>query len=175
MHAHGKHLKFPGDDPERVHLTDKRVRYLRTQIFRLLLFGAFAICGLLACGRSLSQAELELHFREGGGPDWLFVSGGHINFDANTAILIREWLIAHGNDWKSASLRDFDPAKTQLLTDNCAIEIDGDRIVVSFERDKKDTDSTIYLQRRLSPSERSFWNTVIDQIKTQTLGELSRK
>jgi len=160
------------NDPERFRL---RIRRLRAQFIILSLFGAFAICGLSACGRSLSQAELESHFREGGGPDWLFVSGGHINFDANTASLIREWLITHDTDWKSASLSDFDPAKTQLLTDNCAVEMDGERIVVSFERDKKDTDSTIYIQRLLSPSERSFWNTVIEQIKMQTPGKLSRK
>ena len=142
---------------------------------KLSLFVAFAICGLSSCGQSLSQAELESHFREGGGPDWLFVSGGHINFDANAASLIKEWLIAHDTGWKSAALSDFDPAKTQLLTDGSAIEIDGDRIVVSLERDKKDTDSTIYVQRLLTPSERLFWNAVIEQIKTRTLGKLSRQ
>jgi hypothetical protein len=166
---------FPKNDPERIRLMNKRVRRLRAEFIKLSLFGAFAICGLSACGRSLPQAELESHFREAGGPDWLFVPDGHINFDANTASLIREWLIAHDTDWKSASLSDFDPAKAQLLTDNCAIEIDGHRIVVSFERDKKDTDSTIYVQRLLSPSERSFWNTLIERIKTQALGKLSRK
>jgi hypothetical protein len=152
---------------------DKRVKCLRVQLIKLSLFGAFAICGLSACSRSLSQAELESHFRGGGGPDWLFVSNGHINFDANTAGLIRAWLMAHNTDLKSASVSDFDPDRTQLLTDNCAVEIDGDRIVVSFERDKKDTDTTVYVQRRLSSSERSFWNTVIEQIKT--LGNFSRK
>jgi hypothetical protein len=165
----------PKCPPEPACVMDKRVRRLRANFIHLSLFGTFAICGLLACSRSPSQADLESHFREGGGPDWLFVSGGHINFDANTASLIREWLIAHDADWKAASLRDLDPAKSQLLTDNCAIEIDGDRIVVSYETDKKDTDSTIYVQRLLSPRERSFWNTVIEQIKTQTLGKLSRK
>jgi hypothetical protein len=157
---------FPIPDPEQGRLMDKRARRLHMQLINLSLFGAFAICGLLACSRSLSQAELESHFREGGGPDWLFVSGGHIDFDANTASLIRGWLIAHNTDWKPASLSDFDAHKTQLLTDNCAVEIEGDRIVVSFERDKKDTDSTVYVQKRLSPSERSYWNTVIEQIKT---------
>jgi hypothetical protein len=162
---------MPKMTPERTRLMNKRVAFA-AQFINLSLFGAFAICDLSACGRSPSQAEMASHFREGGGPDWLFVSGGHINFDANRASLIREWL-AHDTDWKSASLSDFDPAKTQLLTDNCAVEIDGDRIVVSFERDKKDTDSTIYVQRRLSPSERSFWNTNIEQIKMQPLGNLS--
>jgi hypothetical protein len=119
----------------------------------------------LACSRSPSRAELEAQFRGGGGPDWLFVSGGHINFDGSTASLIRAWLIAHDTDWEPASLSDFDPVKTQLLTDNCAVEIDGSRIVVSFERDKQDSNSTIYVQRRLSPSERSFWNAVIEKIK----------
>jgi len=109
---------------------------------------------------------LKSHFAEGGGPDWLFVSGGHINFDKPTATAIKEWLIKHDTDWKPASLSDFDPAKTQLLTDNSAIEIDGDRIVVSFERSKKDTDTTTYIQRRLTSSEQSFWDSLIEHIKT---------
>lgn len=140
---------------------------------KLSFLGAFAILVLSACTRSLSQAELNSHFRNGGGVDWLFVPGGHIDFDAHTATLIRDWLVAHDADWKSAALSDFKPSKPQLLTDNSSVEIDGNRIVVSFERDKKDTDSTIYLQRLLSPSERSFWNSVIEHIKKQSLGKLS--
>jgi hypothetical protein len=130
------------------------------------LLGAFAICGLLACSRYPSEAELKSHFTEGGGPDWFFVTGGHINFDGPTASAIKQWLITHDTDWKPASLSDFDPAKTQLLTDNSAVEIDGDRIVVSFERSKTDTDTTTYIQRRLTSSEQSFWNALIEQINT---------
>ena len=118
-------------------------------------------------GRTVSQAEIESNFKAGGGPDWLFVPGGHVKFDATTASLIRDWLTTHAADWAPASIKDFSPAKRQLLTDNCGIEIDGNRIVISLDRDKEDSDSTVYIQRRLSPSETSFWNTTIDQIKAQ--------
>jgi hypothetical protein len=53
-----------------------------------------------------------------------------------------------------------------MLTAGSGIEIDGDRIVVTFERTKKDYDSTVYLQRPLSPSEQSFWSSVVNQIKS---------
>jgi len=129
--------------------------------------GALVILSLSACSRPLSQAEIATHFREGSGsPDYLFAPGGHINFDANVANLIRDWLAAHGSDWRAASLSDFSPAKTQMLTAGSGIEIDGDRIVVTFERTKKDYDSTVYLQRPLSQSEQSFWSSVVNQIKS---------
>jgi len=62
-------------------------------------------------------------------------------------------------------LSDFDPVKTQLLTANSAVEIDGERIVVTFERVEKDYDSTVYIQRPLSSSEQSFWSNIVNQIK----------
>ena len=102
----------------------------------------------------------------GGGPDWLFVPGGHIGFDAHTSAQIREWLTSHDTGWVPASLNDFDPAKTHVLTDNCAVEIDGDRIVVTFERKPGDTETTIYIQRPLSSGERLFWSHIIEQVKT---------
>jgi hypothetical protein len=64
-----------------------------------------------------------------------------------------------------AHLSDFGHGNPQLLTGDSAVEIDSDRIRASFDRNEKDGDSTIYMQRRLSPSERSFWDTVIEQIK----------
>jgi hypothetical protein len=143
-----------------------RVRRLCAQFLKLSLLGAFAIGVLSACSRFPSQAELDSHFAKGGGPDWLFVPGGHLNFDGTTADVIRKWLIAHDTDWEPAHLSDFGHGKPQLLTGDSAVEIDSDRIRVSFSRDEKDSDSTIYIQRRLSPNERSFWDAVIEQIKT---------
>jgi hypothetical protein len=132
----------------------------------LPLVGALAIFSVAACKPPLSQSEIETHFSEGREPpNYLFAPGGHINFDANTADLIRGWLAAHGSDWRAASLSDFDPVKTQLLTANSAVEIDGERIVVTFERVVKDYDSTVYIQRPLSPSEKSFWSNIVNQIK----------
>jgi hypothetical protein len=139
---------------------------MRAQVTSSLFFAMIALCGLVACNRPLSQAELKSHFAGGGGPNWLFVSGGHIDFDARTAGLIKEWLNTHDTGCMPASLDDFSPAKTQLLTSCCAVEIDGDRIVISFERDPKDSDSTMYIQRQLSLDEQSFWNRVVDRIKT---------
>lgn len=135
---------------------------------RLILpsLATFALCGLFACSHPLSQDELRSHFATGGGPDWLFVPSGHIDFDAHTAAQIREWLTSHDTGWVPAYLKDFNPAKTQLLTDNCAVEIDGGRIVVSFERKPEDTDTTVYIQRPLSSDERLFWDHIIEQIKT---------
>jgi hypothetical protein len=51
------------------------------------------------------------------------------------------------------------------LTAKCGIEIDADRIVITFERDQKDLDSTIYLQRALSLAEQDFWRRIISEIK----------
>jgi hypothetical protein len=47
------------------------------------------------------------------------------------------------------------------LTANCVIEIDGDRIVVTYIRDEKDMDSAVYIQRSLSPDEQWFWNRIV--------------
>jgi len=129
-----------------------------------LVIVAVACCGLFACGRVLSESDLRSHFIENASPNWLFVPGGHITFDAHEAHLIRQWLTTHCSGWKSASLEDFSPAKTQLLTAKCGIEIDTDRIVITFERDQKDLDSTIYLQRALSLAEQDFWRRIISGI-----------
>jgi hypothetical protein len=137
----------------------------RVQISRLSVLGAIAIGFLTACSRFPSQAELDLHFKKGGGPDWLFVPGGHLTFDATTADQISNWLVAHDTDWEPAHLSDFGHGEPQLLIGDSAVEIDSDRIRASFDRNENDGDSTIYMQRRLSPSERSFWDTVIEQIK----------
>ena len=139
---------------------------MRERITSSLFFALIALCGLVACNRPLSQAELKSHFAGGVGPNWLFVSGGHIDFDAHTASLIKEWLNTHDTGWMPASLDDFSPAKTQLLTSCCAVEIDGGRLVITFERDPKNTDSTIYIQRPLSLDEQSFWNHIVERIKT---------
>ena len=150
-------------------------RNWRSQLGWLPLLGALAIFGLSGCDRPLSQAELERHFSEDSSPHWLFAPGGHINFDANTAGIIRRWLATHSSDWRPASLSDFDPVKTQLLTDSSAVEIDGARIVVTFERNKKDDDSTVYIQRLLSPSDRAFWDGIIEQIRLHGVYERRRR
>jgi hypothetical protein len=129
----------------------------------LSVLGAIAICFLTACSRFPSQAELDS--KKGGGPDWLFVPGGHITFDAETADRISKWLVAHDTDWAPAHLSDFGHGEPQLLIGDSAVEIDSHRIRGSFDRNENDGDSTIYMQRQLSPSERSFWDTVIEQIK----------
>jgi len=133
----------------------------------LSLVGALAIFGVAACTSPLSQREIETHFSEvTGPPNYLFAPGGHIDFDANTAELIRRWLAAHRPHWRAASLSDFDPVKTQLLTANSVVEIDGERIVVTFESDAKDLGSTVYIQRPLSPSDQLFWSNVVNQIRS---------
>jgi len=131
----------------------------------LAIFTSWSLC---ACDRAVSEAELKPQVIEGSGPNWLFVfdQRGHINFGAQEAHLISEWLRTHEAGWKPASIRDFDSAKTQLLTAKCGVEIDGDRIVLTYERDKRNPDSTIYIQRSLSPDEQSFWSRIIAQIKT---------
>jgi hypothetical protein len=137
----------------------------RAQALGLTVLGAIVICFLAACSRFPPPAELDSHFKKSGGPDWLFVPGGHITFDAETADRISKWLVAHDTDWAPAHISDFGQGKPQLLIGDSAVEIDSDRIRASFDRDENDGDSTIYMQRRLSPSERSFWDAVIEQIK----------
>jgi hypothetical protein len=131
----------------------------------LAVFASWSLC---SCDRAVSHAALKPHVIEGSGPNWLFVRDqrGHISFGANEAHLISKWLITHEAGWEPASIKDFDSAKTQLLTAKCAIEIDGDRIVLTCETDQRDPDSTIYIKRPLTPDEQSFWNQVITQIKT---------
>ena len=131
----------------------------------ILFLAAFVLCGLSGCNRPLSQAELKSHFARGGTPNWLFVPGGRIDFDAGTADTIRDWLVTHDTGWISAVSGDFDPAKTQLLTDNSIVEVDGSRLVVTFERVPEDTDTTIDIQRPLSSDERLFWERIIARIK----------
>ena len=131
----------------------------------LTSLAVLSTCGLVACDPPLSQDELRSHFATGRGPNWLFVQGGHIEFDDNSAAQIREWLASHEAGWAPASLNDFDPNKTQLLTSNSAVEIDGNRMLVSFERKADDTDTTIYIQRPLSSDERLFWDSIVERIK----------
>ncbi len=130
----------------------------------VLFITSCVCCGLFACARNLSE-DVQSHFIEKGGPNKLFVPGGYITFDEREAERIQKWLLTHCSGWKSASLKDFSPAKTQLLTARSAIEIDADRIVVTFERDPKDLDSTIYIQRPLSEAEQGFWSRILSEIK----------
>jgi hypothetical protein len=141
---------------------------MRPQLSHWLL-AIFTCWGLCACDRAVSRAELKPHVIERSGPNWLFVHDErkHIDFDAHEAHLMSEWLVTHQDGWESASIKDFDTAKTQLLTAKCAIEIDGDRIVLRCETDqKKDPDSTIYIKRSLSSDEQSFWSRTIAHIET---------
>jgi hypothetical protein len=80
-------------------------------------------------------SELKREVAQDRGPHWLFVPHGHVDLGAEEVRLIGEWLIAHDAGWKPASVVDFSPLKTQFLTANCVIEIDGDRIVCDlYER-----------------------------------------
>jgi hypothetical protein len=94
------------------------------------------------------------------------VPHGHVDLGAEEVRLISEWLITHDTAWLPASVLDFSPSKPQFLTANCAIEIDGDRIVVTYMRDEKDNDSAVYIQRSLLPDEQSFWNRIVAAAKS---------
>jgi hypothetical protein len=130
------------------------------------LLSTFASWSLYGCGRTVSQTDLKPHVIEGSDPNWLFVRDqrGHVTFGANEAHLISEWFTTHEEGWELASLKDFTPSTRQLLTAKCGIGIDGDRILLSYETDQKDPDSTIYIQRPLSPDEQAFWNQIIARI-----------
>lgn len=127
-----------------------------------------ASLGLFAWHRANYQADLcRPHLIEGAGPNWLFVSRSkHVTVDASTAHLIGDWVTSHQAGWQFGSLDDFDPDKTQLLCDGCGIEIDGDRIVLTYDEVEHDPDSVIYIKRVLSPDEQTFWRGIISQIKT---------
>jgi hypothetical protein len=127
---------------------------------------AAASYGLLACHRTSYGEELNRQVNGDHGPHWLFVPHGHVDLGAHEARLISEWLITHDTGWIPASVLDFNPSKTQFLTANCVIEIDGDRIVVSYMRDEKDSDSSVNIQRSLSPDEQSFWSGVVAAAKS---------
>jgi hypothetical protein len=120
---------------------------------------------LVASDESNYGTELKHQITQDRGPHWLFVPHGHVDLGAEEVRLIGEWLIAHDTGWKPTSVLDFSPSKTQFLTANCVIEIDGDRIVVTYMRDAKDMDSAVYIQRSLSPDEQSFWNRIVAAAK----------
>ena len=121
---------------------------------------------LVASAQTDYGTELKRQVSQDRGPHWLFVRHGHVDLGAEEVRLIGEWLIAHDTGWKSASVLDFSPSKTQFLTANCVIEIDGDRIVATYMRDEKDMDSAVYIQRSLSPDEQSFWSRIVAAAKS---------
>lgn len=116
---------------------------------------------LVASNETDYGTELKRQVTQDRGPHWLFVPHGHVDLGAEEVRSIGEWLIAHDTGWKPASVLDFSPSKTQFLTANCVIEIDGGRIVVTYMRDEKDMDSAVYIQRSLAPDEQSFWSRIV--------------
>ncbi len=121
---------------------------------------------LVASGGTDYGTELKRQVTQDRGPHWLFVPQGHVDLSAEEVHLIGEWLSAHDTGWKPASVLDFSPSKTQFVTANCVIEIDSDRIVVTYMRDEKDMDSAVYIQRSLSPDEQSFWSRIVAAAKS---------
>jgi hypothetical protein len=123
-------------------------------------------CLLIASDEINYETELKRHVTEDHGPHWLFVPHGHVDLAAEEVRLISEWIIAHNTGWKPASVFDFSPSKPQFLTANCVIEIDGDRIFVTYMKDEEDSDSTVYIQRSLSSDEQSFWDRTVAAAKS---------
>ena len=121
---------------------------------------------LVASNETDYGTELKRQVTQDRGPHWLFVPHGHVDLGAEEVRSIGEWLIAHDTGWKPASVLDFSPSKTQFLTANCVIEIDGGRIVVTYMRDEKDMDSAVYIQRSLAPDEQSFWSRIVAAAKS---------
>jgi len=134
-------------------------------MFVALLF--IASVTLFACHRA---NLLNPHVVKCAGPKWLFVPGGHINFDTNQARLIGDWITMHQGGWNVGSIADFDPSKTQLMADNYVIEINGDIMLFDYyehEADMtNDPDSFIVIKRTLSPDDQDFWKALISRIKT---------
>jgi hypothetical protein len=89
-------------------------------------------------------------------------------FRGRVALIIED----RGSIRRRPSLARFSPAtclgqkRTTDATANCVIEIDGDRIVVTYMRDEKDMDSAVYIQRSLSPDEQSFLNRIVAAAET---------
>jgi hypothetical protein len=133
------------------------------RIFALLMVVAQP---LVASEETDYGTELKRQVAQDRGPHWLFVPHGHVDLGAEEVRLIGEWLIAHDSGWKSASVFDFSPSKTQFLTANSVTEIDGDRIFVTYMRDEKDSDSAVYIQRSLSSDEQSFWTRIVAAAKS---------
>ena len=63
---------------------------------------------------------------------WLFDSGYRYDFDEHESLVIRDWITTHQTGWKFGSTSDFDPHKTQLLSDNYVIEINSNLIVFQY-------------------------------------------
>jgi len=122
---------------------------------------------LISIGHEIDDGtELKRHVTQDHGPHWLFVPHGHVDLGAEEVRLIGEWLTAHHTGWKRASVLDFSPSKTQFLMANCVIEVDGNRVVVTYMRDESDNDSAVYIQRSISPGEQSFWNWIVTAAKS---------
>jgi hypothetical protein len=137
------------------------VRLMNAHVARIFVLVLAASYRLVASDETDYGAELKRQVTEDRGPHWLFVSQGHVDLGAEEVRLIGEWIVAHDTGWKPASVLDFSPSKTQFLTANCVIEINGDRIVVTYMRDQKDPDSAVYIQRSISPDEQSFWSRIV--------------
>jgi hypothetical protein len=100
---------------------------------------------------------------------WMFDSGYRYDFDEHESLVIRDWITTHQTGWKFGSTSDFDPHKTQLLSDNYVIEINPDIIVFQYYKSQADlandpSDGFIVIKRLLSPEEQSFWKEQISQI-----------
>jgi len=102
-------------------------------------------------------------------PRWLFDSGYRYDFDKNESMVISNWITTHQTGWKFGSSNDFDPRKTQFLSDNYVISINSNIIVFQYYKSEADlasdpSDGFIVIKRPLSPVEQSFWKEQISQI-----------
>ncbi len=100
---------------------------------------------------------------------WLFDSGYRYDFDERESLVISNWITTHQTGWKFGSSNDFDPHKSQLLSDNYVIEINSNIIVLEYYKSAADlandpSDGFIVIKRPLSPDEQSFWKEQISQI-----------
>jgi hypothetical protein len=100
---------------------------------------------------------------------WMFDSGYRYDFDEHESRAISDWITTHQTGWKFGSSNDFDPHKTQLLSDNYVIEINSNIIAFQYYKSKADlaidpSDGFSVIKRLLSPEEQSFWKEQISQI-----------
>jgi hypothetical protein len=100
---------------------------------------------------------------------WLFDSGYRYDFDEHESLVIGNWITTHQTGWKFGSSNDFDPRKTQLLSDNYVISIDSNVIVFQYYKSQADlandpSNGFIVIKRSLSPDEQSFWKEQVSQI-----------
>ncbi|MGP0018611.1 MAG: hypothetical protein ACLPHP_08600 [Candidatus Sulfotelmatobacter sp.] len=100
---------------------------------------------------------------------WLFDSGYRYDFDEHESQVIGNWITTHQTGWEFGSTTDFDPHKTQLLSDNYVIGINSNTIVFEYYKSKAElasdpSDGFIVIKRPLSPEEQSFWKEQVSQI-----------